>query len=38
MRRKRLKKRVNKRNFAYTARKLHKKNLYKKSQRGGIRL
>lgn len=36
--RKRLKKRANKRNFAYTAKKTHKKNLYGKSSRGGYRL
>lgn len=36
-RRKRLSKRYNKRNFSRTARKVHKKNLVRRVQRGGIR-
>lgn len=38
MRRKRLSKRRNKRNFSYTAKKVHKKNLLGRFRRGGIRL
>lgn len=37
LRRKRLSKRFNKRNFSRTARKVHKKNLIRKVSRGGIR-
>lgn len=36
-RRKRLSKRYNKRNFSRTARRVHKKNLVRYVQRGGIR-
>lgn len=36
--RKLLSKRVNKKNFSHTARKVHKKNLYKHISRGGRRL
>lgn len=36
-RRKKLSKRYNKRNFSRTARKVHKKNLVRHVQRGGIR-
>lgn len=37
VRRKRLSKRYNKRNFSRTARKVHRKNLVRKISRGGIR-
>lgn len=35
--RKRISKRLNKRNFSRTARKVHKRNLYRVSARGGFR-
>lgn len=35
--RKLISKRYNKRNFTRTARKVHRKNLYRKTARGGIR-
>lgn len=38
MKRRRMSKRANKRNFSYTARRVHKKNIYKGVSRGGIRL
>lgn len=38
MKRLRLRKKINKRNFARTASKIHKKNLKRRSFRGGIRL
>lgn len=37
-RRKKLSKRYNKRNFSRTARKVHKKNLFRRVSRGGIRM
>lgn len=36
-RRKRLSRRFSRRNFARTARKVHKRNLYRRSGRGGFR-
>lgn len=38
MKRKKMKMKANKRNFAYTASRVHKKNFIKKYRRGGIRL
>lgn len=38
LRRKRLSKRYNRKNFSRTARKVHKKNLGRRVSRGGIRL
>lgn len=38
MKRRRLRKRTNKRNFTISARKVHKKNLYRRSGRGGFAL